>query len=54
MLSFIAHNDNAFHRVKKQIKLSEVIPRQQFEIPIQAALAQKIIARETIKAYRKC
>ena len=52
--SFIAHNDNAFHRGKAICqKLSEVIPRQQFEIPIQAALGSKIIARETIKAYRK-
>ena len=52
--SFIAHNDNAFYRGKAICqKLSEVIPRQQFEIPIQAALGSKIIARETIKAYRK-
>ena len=52
--SFIAHSDNAFHRGKAICqKLSEVIPRQQFEIPIQAALGSKIIARETIKAYRK-
>lgn len=52
--SFIAHNDNAFYRGKAICqKLSEVIPRQQFEIPIQAALDSKIIARETIKAYRK-
>ena len=50
--SFIAHND--IHRGKAICqKLSEVIPRQQFEIPIQAALGSKIIARETIKAYRK-
>ena len=52
--SFIAHNDNAFYRGKAICqKLSEVIPRQQFEIPIQAALGSKIIARETIEAYRK-
>ena len=52
--SFIAHNDSAFYRGKAICqKLSEVIPRQQFEIPIQAALGSKIIARETIKAYRK-
>ncbi|WP_324283986.1 translation elongation factor 4 [Fusobacterium polymorphum] len=52
--SFIAYNDNAFYRGKAICqKLSEVIPRQQFEIPIQAALGSKIIARETIKAYRK-
>ena len=52
--SFIAHNDNAYYRGKAICqKLSEVIPRQQFEIPIQAALGSKIIARETIKAYRK-
>ena len=52
--SFIAHNDNAFYRGKAICqKLSEVIPRQQFEIPIQAALGSKIIARETVKAMRK-
>ncbi len=52
--SFIAHVDNAYYRGKAICqKLSEVIPRQQFEIPIQAALGSKIIARETIKAYRK-
>ncbi len=52
--SFIAHNDNAYYRGRAICeKLREVIPRQQFEIPIQAALGSKIIARETIKAYRK-
>lgn len=52
--SFIAHRDNAYYRGKAICeKLREVIPRQQFEIPIQAALGSKIISRETIKAYRK-
>ena len=52
--SFISHKDNAVAKGRAICeKLKEVIPRQQFEIPIQAALGAKIIARETIKAYRK-
>ena len=52
--SFIAHKDGAYSRGRAICeKLKDVIPRQQFEIPIQAALGSKIIARETIKAFRK-
>lgn len=53
-LSFIVHTDKAYARGRKIAeKLKDAIHRQQFEIPIQACIGGKIIARETVKAYRK-
>lgn len=53
-LSIIAHRSKAFHQGKAlAVKLKEVIKRQQFEVAIQAAIGKKVIARETLKAFRK-
>ena len=54
-LSALVHTDNAYSIGKKMCeKLKELIPRQQFDIPVQAAIGAKIISRETIKACERC
>ena len=53
-LSIICHRDNAFEQGKRLVaRLRKTIPRQQFDVPVQAAVGSRVLARETVKAVRK-
>src|SRR5207344_1902881 len=53
-LSIIVHRESVFHKGQRLVsKMKEIIPRQQFEVPIQAAVGNKVISRANVKAVRK-